>query len=145
MYEPKDINAALFQLFRQFSNLQLRRVGSYQGQGLILIQLKYQGTLTQRQLADITKRRPATMSEQLENMERAGLIRRTKNANDKRNIDVTLTERGIEVADQAEKARKEASDDIFSILTEEEKRELQHQLTRLVDFLAQEENIDLEP
>ena len=144
MHEPSDLNAAIFQLFRQFSNLQLQRVGHYQGQGLILIQLKEQGTLTQRQLADITKRRPATMSEQLESMERAGLIRREKNANDKRNIDVMLTEAGLTAAKDAEAARKDAADDLFAALTLEEKYELRRQLTKLVNSLDKEINSDSE-
>lgn len=139
MHGPKDLNVRLFWLFRQFTNLQLRRASRYPGQGLILISLKDMGTLTQRELTEITKRRPATMSEQLDNMERAGLIERKKNENDKRTIDVSLTARGLETAQEAERERAEAAAVLFTGLTEEEKDALQKLLSKLVDSLSEEE------
>ena len=52
------------------------------------------GSLTQRELIELTGRRSATLSEQLDGMEKSGLILRSKNAQDKCNIDVILTEQG---------------------------------------------------
>ena len=59
-----------------------------------MILLHLYGSLTQRELIELTGRRSATLSEQLDDMEKSGLILRSKNAHDKRNIDVILTEQG---------------------------------------------------
>ena len=59
-----------------------------------MILLHLYGSLTQRELIELTGRRSATLSKQLDDMEKSGLILRSKNAQDKRNIDVTLTEQG---------------------------------------------------
>ena len=71
----------------------------YPGQGRILTLLLENGTMTQRELITITGRRSATLSEQLENMEQAGYITRKRNEQDKRNVDVTLTQTGILAAE----------------------------------------------
>lgn len=46
--------------------------------GAILILLHEHGRMTQRELIEITQRRSATLSEQLERMESSGLIVREK-------------------------------------------------------------------
>lgn len=131
MNEPKRMNVTLFTLLRQASHLQAQRIGQLQGRGLILVLLHEHGTLTQRQLSELTQRRAATLSEQLENMEKAGLVLREKNAADKRTIDVSLTEKGKRTAKGAEQERATTADELFSILEDEERRQLHRTLKKL--------------
>jgi DNA-binding MarR family transcriptional regulator len=72
-------NLALLRLFRQCVQ-KMHRAEKYRGQGRLLILLRERGTLTQRELIEITGRRSATLSEQLDGMDRAGMSRgkRTK-------------------------------------------------------------------
>lgn len=131
MNETETTNVAIFTLLRQTSHLQLQRVGQFQGQGLILVLLDEHGTLTQRQLSELTQRRSATLSEQLENMEKAGLVAREKNAADKRNIDVALTDKGKLTAKAALEERLEAAEELFSILSNQERLQLHSILKKL--------------
>lgn len=132
MSDSREMDLKLFSRFRQFSDLQLQRITGFQGQGLILTLLRKHGTLTQRELSSITQRRSATLSEQLDNMENAGLITRAKNAADKRNIDVTLTEPGMVAAKKADEIRNEAAHAFFSVLDAEEKEQLYGMLAKLI-------------
>ena len=75
-------------------------------------------------MIELTGRRSATLSEQLDGMERAGLITRCKHAQDKRNIDVTLTPRGEAAALQAIRSRQQYADEMFGGLSDLRKRQL---------------------
>lgn len=88
-----ELNLRLLGMLVQSSYLMQTRE-KYRGQGRLLILLHLYGSLTQRELIELTGRRSATLSEQLDDMEKSGLILRSKNAQDKRNIDVILTEQG---------------------------------------------------
>lgn len=88
-----ELNLRLLGMLVQSSYLMQTRE-KYRRQGRLLILLHLYGSLTQRELIELTGRRSATLSEQLDGMEKSGLILRSKNAQDKRNIDVILTEQG---------------------------------------------------
>jgi len=107
----------------------------YPGQGRILTLLLENGTMTQRELITITGRRSATLSEQLENMEQAGYITRKRNEQDKRNVDVTLTQIGIVAAEDAVKCREALSHDLFDQFSEEEKKQFDLFLEKMVQQL----------
>ncbi len=101
------------------------------GQTRILIQLLEKGTLTQRELIDITKRRSATLSEQLESMDKAGYITRTRNEQDRRNVDISLTPLGEAEARKGINDRNRRAHALFSVLTQEEKTQLYQLLEKL--------------
>ena len=111
----------------------------YPGQGRILTLLLENGTMTQRELITITGRRSATLSEQLENMEQAGYITRKRNEQDKRNVDVTLTQIGIVAAEDAVKCREALSHDLFDQFSEEEKTQFDLFLEKMVQQLRSRE------
>lgn len=113
----------------------------YRGQGRLLILLHIYGALTQRELIELTGRRSATLSEQLDGMERAGLITRCKHAQDKRNIDVTLTPRGEAAALQAIRSRQQYADEMLGGLSDLRKR----QLLAIMDELLVEWGVSANP
>jgi DNA-binding MarR family transcriptional regulator len=121
----------LLRLFRQAAH-RLDTTRKYRGQGWLLALLSERGTLTQRQLTEITGRRSATLSEQLKNMEKAGYITRVKNAEDKRNVDVTLTPRGLERAFKVQEERAELAGKLFGTLDDGEKRTLTDIMRKLM-------------
>ncbi|WMT43259.1 MarR family transcriptional regulator [Paenibacillus sp. D2_2] len=104
MDELEVTNLMLLRQFRKCSHLQSHRMSRFQGQGRILILLREREVITQRELSDIMQRRAATLSEKLEIMESNRLITRTKNSADKRNIDIRLTDKGREMALEAERS-----------------------------------------
>lgn len=130
MVETQVTDLTLLRQFRRCSHIQ-HRMGRFHGQGYLLILLNQHGQMTQRELASLTCRRSATLSEQLESMEEAGLIMRGKNVDDKRNIDIHLTDQGCKIAMDAEKERQEMAVLLFSQLTFEEKVQLHSILGKL--------------
>lgn len=141
MYKEEITNLAVLKAFRQCAHFQWHRVGRFQGQGRLLILLSRQESMTQKELADITQRRSATLSEQLELMEKGGLIIREKNPNDKRNVDIRLTQKGREAAVEAENERVATADTLFSVLEDEEKEQFYRTLGKLIEAWKQEETV----
>ena len=129
-------NITLLRLVHQCAHRMHMRE-KYRGQGWLMILLKNRGTLTQRELGEITGRRSATLSEQLEGMDNSGYITREKCEADRRNVDVTLTPQGYEIACQVEANRAEVAQRLFSVLDEQEKRSLTELLQKLADTWAE--------
>ncbi len=122
--EENITNQLLMRQFRQCAHLQYHRHNRFQGQGRILVLLAERGSMTQRDLAEITQRRSATLSEQLELMENAGWIIRQKSSEDRRNVDLCLTEAGKQAAKEAKQEWTQTADLLFSVLSKEEKQQL---------------------
>lgn len=120
----------LLHLFHQCCH-RLHANGKFHGQERLLIQLLEKGPLTQRELIELTGRRSATLSEQLELMEKSGYIIRTKNEQDRRNVDVTLTESGRKAAKEAQNHRILRAHILFSQLDQGEKEQLFRLLGKL--------------
>lgn len=132
------LNLRLLGMLLQSSYLMQTRE-KYRGQGRLLVLLQRYGGLTQRELVALTGRRSATLSEQLDGMEKAGLILRHKNEQDKRNVDVILTEQGRAAAMQALQNRQNYANELFGALPQEKKR----QLAELLDTLLYVWNVPI--
>lgn len=117
------LNLRLLGMMLQSSYLMQTRE-KYRGQGRLLILLYLHGALTQRELIELTGRRSATLSEQLEGMEKAELIVRRKNKQDKRNVDVELTKKGEKAAIAAMGSRQAYADELFGTMTQRKKQQL---------------------
>lgn len=118
-----ELNLRLLGMMLQSSYLMQTRE-KYRGQGRLLILLYLHGALTQRELIELTGRRSATLSEQLDGMEKGGLIRRCKNEQDKRNVDVELTEQGKKAALEAFRNRQAYADELFGRMPQRKKQQL---------------------
>lgn len=118
-----ELNLRLLGMMHQISHL-MQTQEKFRGQGRLLVLLSQYGALTQRELIELTGRRSATLSEQLEGMERAGLIVRRKNEQDKRNVDVWLTEPGKKAALTALKNRQSYADELFGAMPQRKKQQL---------------------
>lgn len=102
------------------------------GQDRVLVILAEKGTIGQKELMDTLAVKAGSLSELLGKLENAGLIVRTRNEEDHRAVDVTLTEQGKKRAEEI--SAKKGSGDMFSALTEEDIT----QLTTLLDKLTQD-------
>lgn len=76
MSELND-NLTLLRLLHQCAH-RINMSSKYPGQGRLLVLLHKKGTLTQRELIEITQRRSATLSEQLAGMEKSGYYQNKK-------------------------------------------------------------------
>lgn len=97
----------------------------------ILIMLNKAGVMTQRTLTKTLRVQSASSSEILTKLEEAGLIRRTPNEEDRRTMDVSLTEAGRKEAETAAEQVAALRKEMFDCLTAEEKKVLAALLERL--------------
>lgn len=114
------------------------KVGTRHGQGKILSILSREDGIGQKELADRVQIRAATLSELLDKMQKNGWIERKNNENDRRKINIYLTNEGREISLQNREARHEMAETVFGILSDGEKETLKNLLDRLADSLQQE-------
>ena len=80
--------------------------------------------MTQSALTDQLDVQPGTVSEVLGKLENAGLITRTPSKQDRRTSIIELTAAGLAAAESAIEQKQQRQAEMFSCLSEEEKRTL---------------------
>ncbi len=100
-------------------------------QGRILLMLMKFGNMTQKELVNRMEIQPGSASEVLIKLENAGLIVRTENGDDRRVVDVSLTEEGRVKAQEAAERRKVLRSEMLAALSQEEKDTLLGLLEKL--------------
>ncbi|MFG1673987.1 MarR family winged helix-turn-helix transcriptional regulator [Micromonospora sp. NPDC049282] len=86
-----------------------------------LTSLKLAGALTPRELADVERVQPPTMTKIVAKLEERGLVQRTPHPTDGRQVILAATEGGRAVLDQFERARNGWLASRLAALTEEER------------------------
>ncbi|PGH46343.1 DNA-binding transcriptional regulator, MarR family [Micromonospora sediminicola] len=86
-----------------------------------LTSLKLAGALTPRELADVERVQPPTMTKIVAKLEERGLVQRTPHPTDGRQVILAATEGGRAVLDQFERARNEWLASRLAALSEEER------------------------
>lgn len=79
----------------------LEPLGLSHPQYLVMLALWGSRSLSLRQLAEQLRLEPATLSPLVKRLEAAGLVARARRADDVRTLDITLTERGAQLHEQA--------------------------------------------
>lgn len=130
----------LYTQFQQTANL-LRRllhranreVGGdmLQGQGRLLRLLSQRQGIAQKELVELMRIRPASLSELLTKLEGKGLVKRVRSEQDKRAHHIYLTDAGGAMAARMERAKSDYGRDAFSVLDEAEGAALAAMLDKL--------------
>ena len=102
-----------------------------EGQARALRTLLEEGTMTQKQLADLCMRDAATMSRNIDRLEKAGLLKRENNPGCRRSYLICLTEEGKEKAKQVQKFFRELDERIWGDIPEKEMEQLYETLLRI--------------
>ncbi len=130
MYQ-KDMNDELAINLRRLGH-SLRALSDGPGsQKHVLTVLMESDSLTQCELTEILHIKPGSVSEVLAKLEKAGLITRTENEKDHRTTDIRLTRSGRVRAEEAVAQRTRRQAEMFSCLTDPQKKELLHLITKL--------------
>ena len=101
--------------------------------GLILHILSEEDGITQKVLAQKMHIRPQSLTGVLEKLEDKGLIRRQRSETDKREQNVFITDEGKKLSADLTAKRDRITEELFSILSDEEKAELYRLLTKVAD------------
>lgn len=109
----------------------------YRGQGRILSLLKLEPKMRQTKLAFLLGIRPQSMGELLAKLEQNGDIVRTPSEEDKRALNIELTEKGMEEAAKNEdlSAVDQNREDVFSCLAVDEQANMSNYMDKLIDEL----------
>lgn len=100
-----------------------------------LTSLRLAGALTPRELADVERVQPPTMTKIVAKLEDRGLVQRTPHPTDGRQVILAATEGGQAVLDQFERARDEWLAHRLAALDEDE-RETLHRAAGILQQLA---------
>ncbi|MGW2828055.1 MarR family winged helix-turn-helix transcriptional regulator [Streptomyces sp. NPDC001286] len=109
--------------------------GISRGEFDVLATLRRSGepyTLSPRQLSATLMLTTGGMTGRLDKLEHAGLLRRSPDPHDRRALQVTLTEKGLEVIDQAVGAGLAVQTEALSTMNEEQADQLAHLLRELL-------------
>lgn len=134
--EELSLNIQLMKTFRRLGNLISTKATPFQGQGRILnlIRKEEKKQISQRELLEKTNMKSASLSEIVIKLENNNLITRTPNQEDKRNMILSLTQKGEEEAIRMREVSSQIADRAFSILNDEEKENLLSILSKLKDY-----------
>lgn len=112
----------------------------YRGQGRILSLLKMEPQMSQKKLSFLLGTRPQSIGELLSKLEQNGYITRKQSDEDRRSLDIELTEKGMEAAISDENLQEceHKTNEVFSCLNEEEQKNLSNYLERVITSLQEE-------
>ena len=124
LYKSLDRNNKLIWNFRDIGHT-MRQISEGRGsQKRILILLRETEGMTQKELTVRLGVQPGSVSEVLAKLEQAGLILRMPSKADHRTTDIRLTPDGEVSAKEASEQRAERHEQMFSVLSDEEKKNL---------------------
>lgn len=120
-HESLDQNNKLIWNLRDIGHT-MRQISEGRGsQKRILILLRETEGMTQKELTVRLGMQPGSASEVLNKLEQVGLISRTPSETDHRTTDIRLTPDGEALAKEASAKRVERHEQMFAVLSEEEK------------------------
>jgi DNA-binding MarR family transcriptional regulator len=117
----------------------LDAIGLYRGQHFILHVLWENEGIMHSELAAQSCVQPATITNALQRMEKAGLVERRPDEEDQRVSRVYLTDAGRSMRERAERAWREMEERVFAGLSPEEQKTLQELLIKIQNNLARGE------
>lgn len=127
-----ELELNLFRAFMRCAHVVHHRTQRNPGQCRLLTLLLRDGGMTQRELQDRMDIRSASLSELLEKLEQGGLLARRRSAEDRRTVNITLTDAGLAAAQEAQRDRAETAHQLFSVLSEAEQTQLAGLLDKLL-------------
>ncbi len=117
----------------------LDEIGLYRGQQFVLCTLWTQEGITHSELADVLHVHPATVTNALKRMERAGFVERRPDPADQRVSRVYLTDAGREIQGAVERLWNDLEEETMAGFDNAEREMLERLLERVCDNLEGKE------
>ncbi len=117
----------------------LDEIGLYRGQQFVLCTLWTQEGITHSELAEVLHVHPATVTNALKRMERAGFVDRRPDPADQRVSRVYLTDAGREIQGAVERLWNELEEETMAGFDDAEREMLEHLLERVCGNLEKKE------
>jgi DNA-binding MarR family transcriptional regulator len=132
----------LFKTHRKTALAEFCKIGLTQGQPKVLDFLVLNNGCIQKDIAENCRIEPATVTSLLANMEKNALVYRTQNSENRRILNVFLTDKGITMQKQVTKIFNALDELCFKDFSEQEKTDAINLLIRIQNNLDGKENID---
>lgn len=139
----KELHKAIIKLSKTHRKLAFRefaKIDLTEGQPKILSFLAKNNGCIQKDIADNCRIKPATVTSVLSNMEKAGLIYRSQNNENRRILNVFLTDKGVKAQKQVGIIFNKLDDLCFKGFSEEEKLQAIELLDRIQSNLDGKED-----
>jgi len=130
--------AQICKLTRVRAHASLEEFGLYRGQQFVLCALWEQEGITHSELAEQLLVQPATITNALKRMEKAGLVERRQDTKDQRVSRVYLTDAGRNIRDVVEGVWGKLEEQTFTGFSLEERDLLRHLLLQILANLKRE-------
>lgn len=101
------------------------------GQARVLMMLDHHEGMSQKHLTNRLELQPASVSELLAKLETAGLVVKSQSEEDRRTVNLYLTEEGKQAVQSAREEGKKKYEEMFRCLEESEKKQLNDLLEKL--------------
>lgn len=118
---------------RRCGHLLYHRYPTGMSQNRILLILKNEGAMKQRELMERMNIQAGSLSEIIAKVEAGGFIERRRCEGDKRNFELTLTDEGRDRAEVFERERNAMAAELYSCLDDTQKQQLYDILGMLLD------------
>lgn len=130
--------AQVCKLHRQRAGELLGEIGLHVGQEMMLCALWDREGITQTELAEHLRLRPATVTNALKRMERNGFVERRQDIEDQRVSRVYVTEKGCSIKGAIQEKWNQLEEESFAALSGEEHLLLRRLLRQIYDNLLGE-------
>ncbi len=104
-----------------------------------LMTLNDHGSMTSKALSEVMYLSPSTIVGILDRLEDKRLVLRTRSKKDRRNIDVTISDKGVELLENTPSPLQDKLYQAFQWLPEDEKTTIAHSLERIVELMEAEQ------
>ena len=131
--EDMSLEDILLYQFRSCTHFFRYGMGGKTGQQRILAMLAERGIITQRELQDMLGVQSGSLSEILNKVETCGYIMRRQNERDRRQMNLELTDSGMEAARNFREEHMKKARAMFDGLTEDEKKQLSSLLEKMME------------
>lgn len=131
--EDMSLEDILLYQFRSCTHFFRYGMGGKTGQQRILAMLAERGIITQRELQDMLGVQSGSLSEILNKVETCGYIMRRQNERDRRQMNLELTDSGMEAARNFREDHMKKARAMFDGLTEDEKKQLSSLLEKMME------------
>ncbi len=141
----EPVEQQILNLFGYFGHYMFVRRGGLGGKRHVLKWLHLKGgKASQKELQGEIHISPASLCEVLGKLEREGLLERTRSEADKRQLEISLTQRGAEIARQMQDEEEDFYQHAFEFLSDDEKRQLLTTLDTIFNHWRENETADKE-
>lgn len=124
-------NKELLRLMEKCGHFLYHRRGGKRGQLKILSLINERGNVTQKELMELLTLKSGSVSETVGKLEAQGFILKKRSVNDKRKINISLTDDGRRFMEQQFAIISEQEKVLFTSLTDKEQNDLEHLLQKL--------------